>query len=45
MHQTTWSDVLRFIGHVLWTIIRITMVIAIAVVIGGIKGASKAKAK
>jgi hypothetical protein len=41
----TWLDVLKFIGRVLWTVLRITLTVFFAIVLGGLRGASKARTK
>jgi hypothetical protein len=35
--------VLRFIGRLTWTIVRICLVVLLAIVLGGFRGASKAR--
>jgi hypothetical protein len=42
----TWADVfavLKFIGRLLWTAVRICLIIFLAIVLGGFRGASKAR--
>ena len=39
----TWLDVLKFIGLVLWTIVRICLIIFLALVLGGFRGAAQSK--
>jgi uncharacterized membrane protein len=40
----TVLDVLKFIGLVLWTIVRICLIIFLALVLGGFRGAAKSRA-
>lgn len=39
----TWLDVLKLIGRILWTAVRICLTIFLAIVLGGFRGASKAR--
>ena len=41
----TWLDVFKFIGRLIWTAIRITLVLFLAIVLGGFRGATKARMK
>lgn len=39
----TGGEVLRFIGRCLFTVLRMTFIIFCAIVLGGLRGASKAR--
>jgi hypothetical protein len=39
----TALDVTKFIGRLVWTALRITITIFLAIVLGGFRGASKAR--
>jgi hypothetical protein len=39
----TWLDVLKLIGRIVWTVLRICLTIFLAIVLGGFRGASQAK--
>lgn len=43
MNNDTTSDIVRLVGTVLWTVIRTILIIVTAIVVGGIRGASKVK--